>query len=167
MAGRKADKATVSARLTDLVRITLQGAMYPFDVREYVREMERSPESPWHVAEGGIPLSASQIGRYWTRASDILDRSHERNRGKLRRRQVAKLNHLYAKAVTNGELSVARAVLRDLAELQRLYPSPEDALRKEINELKRLMAEGGNGDRSGTEGSGQAEPGVRASPRPQ
>ena len=44
-------KAQVEARVTEIVRIRLDGAEI-WDVREYVREKEQEGGSPWQLAEG-------------------------------------------------------------------------------------------------------------------
>jgi hypothetical protein len=140
----RADKALVARRVSDLLRIRLDGAER-WDVCDYVRAKEAEADSAWFVAEDATPLSDSQIWRYLQSADAEIARSFERSRKILLRRHVAQLRHLYARAATNGELSVARAVLRDLAELRRLVPRPEDDLRRELDELKKLLDRVKNG----------------------
>jgi len=141
----KADKATSEARVNDLLAVVLDGAQ-GWDVFQYVREKEADPESAWFVAEGTTPLSDAMIRKYLTRTYKLMESAHEKSRSRLLRRHIAKLNHLYARATTNGELAVARAVLRDLAEMQRLLPRPEDDLRREVEALKKQLERVEHGD---------------------
>jgi hypothetical protein len=136
----RASKPLVSKRVNDLVRVRLDGGQR-WDVCDYVRQQESNAESPWHVAEGGSPLSNSQIWRYMKKADERIERSFERSRKILLKRHVAKLNHLYARATTSGEISVARAILRDLAEIRRLLPNPADALQRMVDDLTRRLAQ--------------------------
>jgi hypothetical protein len=134
----KADRPLVQRRVDDLLRVRLDGGAR-HDVRDYARSQERESASPWFVPDGENPLSDVQIWRYLQRADRLIDREHERSRKRLFRRHVARLNHLYARAATTGELSVARAILRDLAEMQRLLPRPEDELEREVRELREML----------------------------
>jgi hypothetical protein len=154
----KADKATAERRVNDLLAIVLDGAQ-GWDVFQYVREKEIEEGSVWFVAEGATPLSDAMIRKYLTRAYRLMESAHEKRRRVLFRRHVAKLNHLYARAVTNGELAVARAVLRDLAEMQRLLPRPEDELRKEVERLKKVLEGLEHDDGDLAVGSGGPAPG--------
>jgi hypothetical protein len=54
----KPTKAQVEARVTEILRIRLDGAEM-WDVREYVREKEKEEGSVWQLAEGQKPLSDS------------------------------------------------------------------------------------------------------------
>jgi hypothetical protein len=137
-ARQRADNALVERRLTDLLRIRLDGAER-WDICDYVRAKEGEEGSPWHVGKGATPLSESQIWRYLQKADEEIERTFERSRKRLLRRHVAKLNHLYGRATTSGELSVARVILKDLAEVQRLLPSPADLLQRALDELTRRM----------------------------
>jgi hypothetical protein len=118
----KATAATIRARVDDILRILLDGAE-PWDVRQYVAEKEAAGEPPWTVPEGGKPLSERQLRRYCARADKLLGESCRTNRKKLIRRHMAQRRSLYARAVSKGDERTALAVLRDLAELQDLYPA--------------------------------------------
>jgi hypothetical protein len=152
----KADKATAERRVNDLLAIVLDGAQ-GWDVFQYVREKEAEEGSVWFVLQGATPLSDGMIRKYLTRAYRLMESAHEKSRRRLFRRHVARLNHLYARATTAGELSVARAVLRDLAEMQRLLPRPEDELRREVERLKKLLEGMDRGD-GNLEGRDRANP---------
>jgi hypothetical protein len=136
----KADKATATRRVHDLLAVVLDGAQ-GWDVFQYVRTQEQQEGTVWFVGDAATPLSDAMIRKYLTRTYKLLESAQEKSRRRLLRRHVARLNHLYARATTTGELSVARAVLRDLAEIQRLLPRPEDELRREIEELKKMLGE--------------------------
>src|SRR5262245_731680 len=118
----KADKALVARRVDEVLRIRLDGAQF-WDVREFVREKEKQEGSAWFVGEGGKPLSDSQIRRYQTQADKLLEQAHERSRRKLFRRHLAQRRHLYARAVTSGDLRTALACTQDEAKLLGLYPA--------------------------------------------
>jgi hypothetical protein len=118
----KATKAQAKSRVEEILRIRLDGAEI-WDVREYVREKEREEGSPWHLAEGQKPLSDSQLWRYMAAADKLIAESCRASRKKLLRRHLAQRRNLYAKAVSQGDVRAALAVLRDEAELLRLYPS--------------------------------------------
>lgn len=117
----RAQKEQVEARVSELLRIILDGAE-TWDLREYVREKEREAGSCWHVPEGGKPLSYSQIRRYAARAEKEIGESSRASRGKLIRRHLAKRRNLFAKAVSAGDYRTALAAARDEAELLGLYP---------------------------------------------
>jgi hypothetical protein len=58
----KASRAAVLLRVTEVLRIRLDGAA-EWDVSEYVREQEQADGSPWKLARGQKPLSDRQIRR--------------------------------------------------------------------------------------------------------
>jgi hypothetical protein len=117
----KASKATVQARVEEVLRIRLDGAEF-WDVREYAREKEQEPGTAWTLPEGGKPLSDGQLWRYIARADRLMAESCRASRKKLLRRHQTQRRNLYAKAVSAGDYRTALAVLRDEAELQGLYP---------------------------------------------
>jgi hypothetical protein len=117
----KATNAQIEARLTELLRIRLDGAEF-WDVREYAREKEQEDGSAWKLAEGQKPLSDGQLWRYLARVDRIIAESCRASRKKLLRRHLAQRRNLYAKAVSQGDIRGAATVLKDLADLQGLYP---------------------------------------------
>lgn len=123
----KATKATVELRVTDLVRIRLDGAEY-WDVREYVREQEQEDKSPWKLAEGKRPLSASQLWRYIAKADKLIRDSCRTSRKRLMRRHLAQRRNLYAKAVSAGDFRAALAAAESEAKLENLFG--DDALQR-------------------------------------
>jgi hypothetical protein len=133
----KADKVLVAKRTEDLLRIRLDGARF-WDLCEFVREKEVEEGSAWFLEEGSKPLSESQIRRYQQKADDLAERSFERNRKRLFREHIAKRRHLYARAVTTGDLRTALAILRDEAELLKLYP--QSTVEQRLAALEKLLA---------------------------
>jgi hypothetical protein len=144
MAGKprkpSASRATVRTRVEEILRIRLDGAEF-WDTCEYVREAEAEEGSPWHLAEGDKPLSDSQIRRYIAKADDLIAASCRASRKRLLRRHLAQRRNLYAKAVLQGDVKAALAVLRDEAQLLDLYPSAEAKLAAEVEALKKMLAE--------------------------
>jgi hypothetical protein len=136
----KATKALVEARVTDLLRIKLDGAE-AWDICEYVREKEVEVGSCWHVPDGAKPLSDSQIRRYATKADKLISASSRAHRKKLLRRHLAQRRSLYALAVRQADVRAALACIRDEAELQGLYEidlvRKLEGLKREIEKLKR------------------------------
>jgi hypothetical protein len=120
----KADKATVQARIEDIARVILDGAM-PFQIGPYVAAQEQAGEPPWIIPENGKPLGIRHIRRYVRRAEALIADAARTNRTKLLRRHIAQRQALYARAVSQGDTRAALAVLRDLAELQGLYAPKE------------------------------------------
>ena len=117
----KATKATIQARVDDILRIRLDGAEF-HDVRRYAAEKQAVGEPPWAVPEGEKPLSDRQLWRYVTEANRLMAVSSETSRKKRMRVHLARRKALYARAVNKGDERTALAVLADLAKLEGLYP---------------------------------------------
>jgi hypothetical protein len=116
-----ASAAVVRQRVEEILRILLDGAESPWDTCAFVREQEAEEGSVWHVPEGGKPLSDSQIRRYVAKANRIIAESCRASRKKLLRRHLAQRRNLYAKAVSQGDIRTALAVLADEGKLLGLY----------------------------------------------
>jgi hypothetical protein len=166
----RATNPIVRQRVEDVLRIRLDGAE-GWDVRQYVAEKERAGEPPWAIPELGKPLSERQIRRYVEQADRQIEESCRTSRKQLLRRHLAQRRTLYARAVSAGDIRTALAVLADLAKMQGLYPSEDEALRREAEELRKLLRElketnrgGGNGIAAegtggpGERGEGAAQP---------
>ena len=123
-------KAQVEARVTQIVRIRLDGAEF-WDVREYVREKEQQEDSPWHLAEGQKSLSNSQLWRYIAKADKEITASCHASRKKLVRRHLAQRRNLYAKAISAGDYRAALAAAESEAKLQGLHEAPARAAKVE------------------------------------
>ena len=145
----KANKATIRARVDDVYRIRLDGAEFP-DILQYVAEREAAGEAPWAMPDGGKPLSERQLWRYVAQSDRLLKESALTNRKKRLRLHFARRKSLYARAIATGQLNVALAVLKDLATLEGFYGDElareVEALRREVDELKRYPDDDGNGD---------------------
>jgi hypothetical protein len=118
---KRPGRAAIQARTEEILRIRLDGAEI-WDLREYVREKQTDPNSPWFLPEGQKPLSDSQLWRYLAKSDRLIAESCRASRKKLLRRHLAQRRNLYAKAVSAGDYRTALAVVRDEAELQGLYP---------------------------------------------
>lgn len=148
----KAGKARITQRVEEILRIRLDGAEF-WDIRQYVREKEAAGEEPWDLPDGGKPISDSQLWRYMRRADLLVRESCAVARKQLLRDHLAKRRALYARAVNAGDFRTALAVLRDLAEMQRLYPDPAEDVRKDVEELKKQLEEA-EAKRAGVTASG-------------
>src|SRR5262245_55168373 len=118
----RATKAQVEARVNDLLRIILDGAVKEWDLCEFVRKQEQEEGSHWYLADGEKPLSYSQIRRYAVKVDKLIAKSNRTSQKKQLQQHIAMRRNLYAAAVRQGDVRAAMAVLRDLAELQGLYP---------------------------------------------
>lgn len=156
----RADRELTRKRVEQVLEIRLDGADW-WDVRDFVREEEAKPGSLWYVADGGNPLSDSQVRRYILKADEIIAASAEKDRAKLIGRHLAQRRRLYARAVQAGDLRTALAVLRDEAQLLALYPNPEDEARKAIeamrSELNELLGIGPTGPAAEPAGPDQGQ----------
>ncbi len=123
----KASKATVLLRLLEIVRIRLDGAKL-WDVCEYVREKEQEDDSPWKLPDDGKPLSQSQIARYVQKADDTIAESTRERRRQSRVKNLARREHMYARAMNAGDIRTALAVAQDEAKLRGLYPAKKTEL---------------------------------------
>jgi hypothetical protein len=121
MSEKKATKAIVAQRVEEVLRIRLDGAEF-HDVREYAREKEREPGSAWELQDGAKPLSDQQLWRYVARSDQLIADNFRSSRKKTLRRHLAQRRNLYAKAVSQGDIRAALAVLQDEAQLEGLYP---------------------------------------------
>jgi hypothetical protein len=144
----KATKAQIEARLTELLRIRLDGAEF-WDVREYVREKEQEEGPPWKLAGGQKPLSDGQLWRYLGRVDRLIAESCRASRKKLLRRHLAQRRNLFAKCVAAGDYRAALAAADSEAKLLGLHDDETArelaALRREIEGLKGAQHAGRNG----------------------
>jgi hypothetical protein len=124
----RASKALATLRVEDLAQVRLDGAFLHSQIREFVREREKEPGSPWFLQDGEEPLSDSQLRRYTQRADRLIAESFERSRKRLLRRHLAQRRNLYARAVTTGDLRTALASAQDEAKLEGLYPATKAEL---------------------------------------
>jgi hypothetical protein len=135
-----------------------------------VAEQERAGAAPWALPEGGKPLSRRQIRRYAGWAERLLAAASRTDREKALRKHKAQRQGLYARAVNKGDERTALAILADLAKLEGLYPSEDDALRREAEALRRQLAalkEAQRGSDNGGAAEGVGGPGERGAGVPQ
>lgn len=121
-ANRKPNKILVARRIEEILRIRLDGAEF-WDVLRYVAEKQQAAEAPWIVPEGAKPLAERTIWWYVARADQLIAASCRASRKKLLRRHLAQRRNLYAKAINQGDIRTALAVLQDEAKLLGLYPA--------------------------------------------
>jgi hypothetical protein len=163
---RRATKALMNERAHDLLGIILDGAE-GLDLLAYIREQETSEESPWKLTDGEKPMSYSQIRRYVNLAEKLLEDNSRTTRRRLLRKHKAQRRRLYATAVQQGDVRAASAVLKDLAELQGLYPPKKiaptnpkgDAPYEPFTDADRLAALQALYARVGAPGGGPPTPG--------
>lgn len=123
----KATNAKVIARTHDMLRAILDGAE-SWDILEYVRKQESDPKSCWHPEPGEKPLCRASVYLYAERAEELIDKTCEPDRRQLIKKHEKRRIRLYAQAVARGNLKVAATVMKDLAELQGLYPPKKTEL---------------------------------------
>ncbi len=112
---KQPDKALMRRRVEEIVRIRLDGAEW-WDCCEYVHEKEREDGSAWHLADGAKPLSNASLRRYLAKADQLIAESCRASRKKLLRRHLAQRRHLYAKAVSQGDVRAALAAAAGVPE---------------------------------------------------
>jgi hypothetical protein len=109
-------KEQVQARVDEILGIWLDGAQ-SWDFVQYVRDKEREEGSLWYVTEGHEPLSYCQIRRYVMKAEARIAATCKANREKLFRQHLVQRRHLYAKALSQGDIRTALAVKDSEAKL--------------------------------------------------
>lgn len=119
--------AVAAARVNEILHLILDGAQAPFDIREYVREMERTPANVWTLKKGAKPLSESQLRRYVAAAYQEIRESCRASAKKVFRRHLTQRRNVYAKAIAQGDLRAALASLDSEAKLLGLFPAPMPA----------------------------------------
>jgi hypothetical protein len=138
-------------RVAEVFRLRIGGAEF-HDLREYAD----APERNWGVSD-------TQLRRYVAMADALCKERFDARAEHLLARHLLQRRQLYAHAMGAGDFGTALRVLQDEAKLEALYPKPEDDLRREVEELKRMLleAKGNDGDGGGgTEGgAGSAEAG--------
>lgn len=154
----KATVAIVAQRVEEVLRIRLDGAEF-WDVREYAREKEAEDGSPWKLADDDKPLSDGQLWRYIGRADALIAESCRASRKKLLRRHLAQRRNLYAKAVSQGDVRAALAVLDSEAKMLGLADAELSGLVERLaREIEHLKATYGNGSNPQTTGAAAGGP---------
>src|SRR5262249_13567558 len=106
---RRASKAQMLLRRTEIWRIRRDRASV-VDVAEYVGEQEQAGASPWQLSEGEAPLSRRQIERIVQRVDAMIAVSTKERRRQSLVKQLARREHMYAKAMNAGDIRAALAV---------------------------------------------------------
>jgi hypothetical protein len=125
---RKADAATVQARINEVLAIRLQGATA-------AQIQAHSSDSGW----GGKPgegLSASQVRVYIARTDKIIKAEQKKKRSQVLAMHQAQRQELYARAVAGGDIRAALSVLDSQARLQGFFLDQAD-----VKELMKLSIE--------------------------
>jgi hypothetical protein len=135
----RANKALAEARTEEIAHVVLDGAVWPLDLCELVRQKETEKESLWYVKRGEKPLSRSQIYRYALRAEKLIAESCRTSRKRLLRLHVAQRRRLYARAVNTADWGTALRIKDSEAKLLDLFPRPEDDLRLAVEDLKKQL----------------------------
>ncbi len=97
--------------MSEVLTIRLNGGEM-HNIREYAKE------KAWGVSD-------VQLTRYINEADKMLGESLERDKEKLITRHLAQRRDLYARAIQDGDVRTALAILRDEGELVGLYAPPK------------------------------------------
>ncbi|TWU04184.1 hypothetical protein CA54_60660 [Symmachiella macrocystis] len=103
-----ASKSVIKSRVQEVLRLILAGAEFP-EVRQ-------------HATQQGWELSDRQVRRYIEAAYRQFTKLTVRAVEQLLGRHIMQRRSLFARALKNGDLRTALAVLQDEAKLEGLYP---------------------------------------------
>jgi hypothetical protein len=110
----RSSKAELRKRLSEVLALRLQGGEL-HDLVQY------SSEQGWKV---GVRM----LQKYIAQTDKMIEQSLEKDRGKLLNRHILQRQALFAKAVAVNDYATAKGILKDLAELQGLYPAKRTEL---------------------------------------
>lgn len=117
----KSTKATVQQRVEEVLELRLAGAEF-HQIRKYANVPDpQSGRKPWGVSD-------SQLWRYIRAGDELLAEILDKDRERLLNRHIAARRRLLSRAVAQNDLSNARALLKDEAELLGLYPPTKTQL---------------------------------------
>ena len=105
------------ARIQAVLQIRLDGAEL-WDVAAFIAEKHQAGEDPW---KGETPLSPQQIESI-VKAADALIAQANPELPPDVARHIAMRKNLYARAVQAGEIATAARILKDIAQLEQVYP---------------------------------------------
>jgi hypothetical protein len=114
-------KLTVVSREREVLRLLLEGADLP-QIRQFATENE------WGVTD-------RQLYRYQEAAYRGLAEITQRDRVQLLGRHLAQRRALYALAIKADDLRTALEILRDEAKLQGLYPSNDQSININLQQI--------------------------------
>jgi hypothetical protein len=103
-----ASKSVIKHRVQEVLRLTLAGAEFP-EIRQ-------------HAKQQGWEVSDRQIRRYMEAAYRQFTKLTIHDAEQLVSRHIMQRRSLFARALKNGDLRTALAVLQDEAKLEGLYP---------------------------------------------
>ena len=106
----RSDKRTMTQRVQDVLRLLLAGAEFA-EIRQFALAQG------WHVTD-------RQIRRYQETAYRRAAKIARRDQVQLLGRHLMQRRALYARAFKAQDLRTALHIVRDEAQLQGLYPSP-------------------------------------------
>lgn len=153
---KHATVTVVQLRIEEVLRIRLDGAEF-WDVCQYVSEKEKEPGSPWCLGKGEEPHCERTIHRYIAGADKRIHESCAAERPALIEFHLAKRRAIYARAVAQGDLRSALAVLKDEAELLGLYPDKDQELKDMLRDIGAKAERLGSGNHGTTTGSPAAQ----------
>jgi len=174
----KSTKLVVQQRVEEIFQLRLGGAEF-HDIREHAdaaTDDEGKSREPWGVSD-------TQLRRYIAKADDLCRERFDANAKHLLSRHLLQRRRLYAHVMEIGDFKTALAVLKDEAQLQRLYDSrperpleafldslPPELARATRTALAALLSAGGSAGRgaAGPEGAERLPdgPGGIREPRP-
>src|SRR5262245_21331275 len=111
---KRADTLTVRQRVEEVLQMRLMGAEFT-DIRQ-------------HAAAQGWNVSERQLWRYIEAGDARLAETLDKDRGRLLNRHIAQRRALVARCIAVSDYATAGRILRDEAELLRLY----DAMPSEL-----------------------------------
>jgi hypothetical protein len=159
-------KAIVARRAEEILRIRLDGAEF-WDVLQYVAEQQKEPGSIRAGPDGGKPFAARTVWWYIQKADRLIAETfrNERGRKRLLRRHLAQRRNLYAKAVSQGDVRAALAVLDSEAKLAGLFDAELNRLVEKLaQEIAHLKATYGDRNPPQTPGPAAGGPDGAAPP---
>lgn len=113
------------ARITELLRMRLDGAE-DWDCREYVAgEEQKTEDSPWVILPGFKATTAAELQSYLDEVDRQIAESCKIDRQTLIDSHIAKRRNLFTKATLAGDNGVALSCLRDEARLLDIYPGEQ------------------------------------------
>jgi hypothetical protein len=112
----RSTKLEVRQRVEAIFQLRLGGAEF-HDIREYAdaaTDDDGKPRQPWGVSD-------SQLRRYIAEADELCKERFDARASHLLSRHLLQRRRLYAHAMEMSDIKTALAVLKDEAELERLY----------------------------------------------
>jgi hypothetical protein len=118
----RSTKLEVQQRVEAIFQLRLGGAEF-HDIREYAgatTDEDGKPREPWGVSD-------TQLRRYIAMADELYVKRFDAQAKHLRARHLLQRRRLYAHAMEMSDIRTALAILKDEAELERLYEARDPA----------------------------------------